>query len=268
VIWRGIFFQKAATFRAFLGTHDVSDEGLREGTESVRSAGGIEVFSGDDLEAGSRDGWLVDEDDGARRATGVRDLGAGVRGDGVSGNGSCGQHDEAVGSGGNIEVAGIRAEGVACDERGDGTELLTGGDEIDIDGADSYGLIDEAESDLAGGCGLTLVRKRDLLWAADGVAEQDGVLGGSSEGRFSGEENLSGSSSVGVDGVDTWGERDVGGDGAEAKIEGERVGTLVDVEAGSFGCGVDDADLRLRRGADDGLAARKGDRRNDRERSG
>jgi hypothetical protein len=47
---------------------------------------------------------------------------------------------------------------------------------------------------------------------------------------------------------------DVGCDRAEAEVIGDGVGALVDVEAGGVGRGVDDADLRQGRIADDALA--------------
>lgn len=232
----------------------------------VGGAGGIEVLGGDDLDARGGDERPVDEDEGAGCSSGVGDLGAGVGWDRCAeGDSAGGQRGETVGAGGDVEIAGVCTEGHAGDERSDRGKPLAGGDEIEVDGAGSCGLVEEAESDLTGGCRLALIGEGQLLQAGDGVAEQDGVLGGRGEGALDGGEDLFASSRIGVDGVDAGGDGNVGGDRTEAEVEGHRVRVLVDVEAGRIRRGVDDADLRFGMGADDGLATSKSDRRDDRE---
>ena len=61
-------------------------------------------------------------------------------------------------------------------KRGDGRELLTGGNEVDIDGADAGGLVDESKGNLTRGRRLGLVVERELVEAGGYVADEDGVL--------------------------------------------------------------------------------------------
>jgi hypothetical protein len=158
------------------------------GRRSVCGRWGV-VFSGDDLKAGRGDGLLVkvlinvlvNENDGAGRAGGVVDLGSGVGSSCGADWSSGGDHDGGICAGRDIEIAGIGTEEDTCDQRGDGGEFLAGGNEIDVHGADTRGLVDEAESYLARGGGLALVDEDELLEAGDGAADQDGVLGRGSQ---------------------------------------------------------------------------------------
>jgi hypothetical protein len=262
VVCAGIFFGKTATFAAILGTRDIS---MCDEKRSVHGAGRIEVFGCDDLETRRRGEGLVDKNDGASRAGGVRDLWASVGDSGTDGNGCGGQHGKAVDTGRDVDVASVGAEGDASDEWRDGCEPLASGDKIDIDRTRTRGLIDEAESDLTGGCSLVLVGERELLQVCGGVTQQNSVLRGGGEGRFSRGQDLFASGGIGTNGVGAGGERDVGGDGAEVEIEGESVGALIDVQPRGVRSGVDNADLRLRRRADHSLAAGECECRSDRE---
>ena len=115
-------------------------------SDSICSGGVHVVDGGDDLNARGGDDLLIDEDDGAGRAAGVGDLGAVVHGyGGAVGDGSGRHHDDRVGSCGDVEVAGVEAEGEVGDERGDGGDLLSSGDEVDVDSTGAGGLIEEAQ---------------------------------------------------------------------------------------------------------------------------
>src|SRR5947208_2846535 len=94
--------------------------------------GGGDVVGGDDdLHAGSRHELLVDEDDGTGRTARVGDLRSGVGGDGIAcGNGSGGNHDESVGSCGDVEISGVGVEVDVVVDGGDVCELLAGRHEI------------------------------------------------------------------------------------------------------------------------------------------
>ena len=70
---------------------------------------------------------------------------------------------------------------------------------------------------------------------------------------------------IGIDGVGARGEWDVRRDRAEVEIEGKSVGALIDVQPRGVRSGVDDADLRLRRRADDSLATGECECRSDGE---
>jgi hypothetical protein len=222
----------------------------------------IEVGCADDLKSWRCDERLINKDDGASRANGIGNLWTSVGSGGVAnGRSTGGQHDEAVDAGGEVDIAGICAEGYARDEWIYACEPLAGGHEIDIDGTGACCLIEKAESDLTRGRGLALVCEGELLQVSGGITEQNRVLGGWSEGAFTCGDDLPATGGVGMDGVGARGKRDVGGDRAESEVEGQGVGALVDVEARGVRSRVDDADLRFGSGADDGLAAGEDEQR-------
>lgn len=235
---------------------DATFEGTRCSERLACGDWGDEVWGGDDLEAGSGEELLIDQDDGTGRAGGVGDLRSAVGENcGAGGDRSGGHHGEAIGADGNVEVARVDAEAEIGVDRRDVGELRTGGDEINIDSGDAGGLVDEAESDLTGGSGLALILKGKLLQAGGYVSDEHGVLVGGDEGRLGRGENLFGSEGVGSGRVGPGIDGDVGCNGAEAEVAGDDGRILIDVEAGRVGRGVDDADLGHRGTVDDALAA-------------
>lgn len=199
---------------------------------------------------------LIDEDDGAGCAAGVGGLGSAISGHGGGGgDGSGRHHDDGVGAGGDVDVAGVGGEGEIGDDGGHAGEFLSGRDGVDIDGRDACGLIDETQGDLSGGSGLALIFEDDFVEAGGGVSDECGVLAGGGEGGGGRGEDLGGAGGFGGDGVRAGVDGDVGGDGAEAEVVGEDGCAFVHVEAGCVRGGIDDADLRAAGGTDDALAS-------------
>jgi hypothetical protein len=226
------------------------------GSGLAGSGGGVEVVSRNDLETGSGDELLIDENDGAGSTSRVGNLCAGVCGDGFAGGySSGGHHDERVRASRYVEVTGVDVEYETGYDRRNCGQLLACRDQVNVNCADAGGLVDEAKGYLAGRCGLALVLENELLQVGGGVSDQNGVLAGEAEGRLGRRENLFGSGGVGRDGIGARNDGNIGCDGAKTEVVGDGVAALIDIEAGSVGRGIDDADLRQGGVADDALAA-------------
>jgi len=231
---------------------------------SVASSQWVDIIRGYYLQTGGRAWWLIDENDGAGRTGRVDDLGSGVRSArGAGRDDARREHDEAIGPDGDVEISSVDAEVHAGDERCDGREPLTRGNEIDIHSAGPYGLVNKAKSNVTGGCGLSLIGKGDLLETGGGITDQNRILAGGGKDGLRGREHLPSTGSIGGDVVGAWGELDVGGNGAEVQVEREGVGVLIEIEPGSVGRRVNDANMRFRSGTEDGLAARERPKRRD-----
>lgn len=231
---------------------------------SVASGQWVDIIRGYYLQTRGRARWLIDENDGAGRTGRVGDLGSGVRSArGAGRDDARREHDEAIGPDGDVEISSVDSEVHAGDEWRDGGELLTRGNEIDIHSASPYGLVNKAESDVTGGCRLSLIGEGDLLETGGSITDQNRILAGGGKDGLRRREYLPSTSSIGGDVVCTWGELDVRGDGAEVQVERKGVGVLIEIESGSVGRRVDDANMRFRSGTEDGLTACKRPQRRD-----
>lgn len=238
----------------------LSDGVSRESSgELVLLRGRIEIICGDYAETLRRRHGLVNEDNGARGPVGIGDLRAGVgRNCCLRWNSAGWERGQTINTHGNVDVPGIDSEGNVSEGGRNSAGSLTGRKKIQVDRSGTRRLMDEAKGDLPGGSGAILIDQGELLGVGDGVAEQDGVLGGGCERGLGGGERLPTAGGVGVDGIEARRERDVRGNGSEIEVECEGVRILIEVEAGSVRRGMDDANLRLGSGAYDGLTAGEG----------
>ena len=223
------------------------------------AGGGVVVVGGDHLQAGRAGRLLVDEEDGARRAAGVAHLAAGVyRRGSAGGNGAGGKDDDGVGSAGRVDVSRVAAEAEAGVDGRDSAERGARWHKVDIDGARTRGLIEEAQRHQARWRGEGLVLQHRHLQVCGDVAGQQGVLAAGQKIAANRGKLLLRSRGAGRIAIRARGDGNVGADRAEADVVeagwGALGGARVDVQRGRVGRYVDDANLRERLDARDALA--------------